>query len=75
MGNKYHILVFILCFCFNFLIGILNSSSIFELFSTRKNIIAIVIYTLLLMSICYTFLWSYYLSKKIMIKNNKAEKD
>ena len=64
MSNKYHILVFIVCFCFNFLIGILNSSSIFALFSTKKNIIAIFIYTLLLMSIYYTFLWSYLLSKK-----------
>ncbi len=64
MSNKHHILVLILCFFFNFLIGILNSSSIFDLFSTKKNIIAIVIYTLLLMSICYTFLWSYCISKK-----------
>ena len=66
MSNKYHVFVFITCFCLVLSIGALNSNtkSISELFSIKIYMIAVVIYTLLLVGVFYTFLWFYFLSKK-----------
>ena len=67
MRRKYHILIFLLCFGFAMIIGVLNYNlnSLFELFSTKKHMIAIVIYTLLFMAVYYTGVWVYFNSKKI----------
>ena len=67
MRLKDHILIFLLCFSFAIIIGVLNYSlnSLFELFSTKKHIIAIVIYTLLFMAVYYTGIWVYFNSKKM----------
>jgi len=67
MKRKYHILIFLLCFSFTMIIGVLNYNlnSLFELFSTKKHIIAIVIYTLLFMAVYYTGIWVYFNSKKM----------
>jgi hypothetical protein len=67
MINKYHILVFIFSFCFALIIGFLNSdtSSLSQLFASRLQTLAIVIYTLLLSSISYTGIWIYLNSKKL----------
>ena len=66
MSNKYHIFLFISCFCLALSIGALNSStkSISEIFSIKIYMIAVVIYTLLLVGVSYTFLWFYFISKK-----------
>ena len=66
ISKKYHIFVFITCFCLALSIGALNSNtkSISEIFSIKTDMIAVVIYTLLLVGVFYTFLWFYLLSKK-----------
>ena len=67
MRLKDHILISLLCFSLAIIIGVLNYSlnSLFELFSTKKYIIAIVIYTLLFMAVYYTGIWVYFNSKKM----------
>jgi len=67
MKHKYHILIFLVCLGLAMIIGVLNYSlnSLFELFSTKKYIIAIVIYTLLFMAVYYTGIWVYFNSKKM----------
>ena len=67
MRRKYHILIFLLCFSLAIIIGALNYSlnSLFELFSTKKHIIAVIIYTLLFMAVYYTGIWVYFNSKKM----------
>ena len=66
MINKYHISVFIFNFCFAVIIAFLNNdnSSLFQLFASRLQILAIIVYSLLLSSISYTGIGIYLNSKK-----------
>ena len=67
MRQKYHILIFLLCFSFAIIIGVLNYglNSLFDLFKIKEYSIAIIIYTLLFMAVYYTGIWVYLNSKKM----------
>jgi hypothetical protein len=66
MINKYHTLVFVFCFCFAVIVAFLNSNtnSLFQLFSTKIEILAVVVYSLLFNAVSYTGIWIYHNSKK-----------
>ena len=74
MGKTAHISVFVLSLTLALILGVLDheTHTISALFLNKGNIFALVIYTLLLMTVSYTGIWIYKRTK-IVLKNKPTD--